>query len=42
MDNRVGTSKRSVTTVVHDNWASGDPRMKFGFCATDANNAKAD
>lgn len=42
MDNRVGDKQALVTSVVHDNWPSGDPRMKFGFVLTDANNAKAD
>lgn len=42
MDNRVGDKEALVTTVVHDYWASGDPRIKIGFVLTDANNAKAD
>jgi hypothetical protein len=42
MDNRVGDKQALVTTVVHDNWPSGDPRIKIGFVLTDAGNAKAD
>lgn len=42
MDNRVGDKQALVTTVVHDNWPSGDPRIKVGFVLTDAGNAKAD
>ena len=42
MDNRVGDKQALVTTVVHDNWPSGDPRLKIGFVLTDARNAKAD
>lgn len=42
MDNRVGDKQALVTTVVHDSWPSGDPRMKFNFVLTDANNARAD
>jgi len=32
MDNRLGTSKRSSPPWCTMNWASGDPRMKFGLC----------
>lgn len=42
MDNRVGDKNALVTTVMHDNWPSGDPRIKIGFVLTDAGNARAD
>ena len=42
MDNRVGDKEALVASVVHDNWPSGDPRIKIGFVLTDARNAKAD
>lgn len=42
MDNRVGDKTALVTAITHDSWPSGDPRMKFNFVLTDANNARAD
>lgn len=41
-DGRVGDREAMVSSVVHDSWASGDPRIKIGFVLTDARNAKAD